>query len=259
MSVIKASHPFSVLMASVTGGIISWKAESDYVFVSKITLIIVLAQLLTGFVNDYLDYPSDVIYQASKPVVQKVVKIGDLRQAIWIILSVLVICSILILPLRGIVVVFCGVFIASLYNLGLKDTPFSTLVFAIAFGLMGALPFVTLNRYDPWPFQFIMSGAVIAISIQLTNDLVDIDADTKRGAKPLTVVLGQNITQTIIIILTLTFMIIQIDQLLAVMIEFFALMALLAGFRYSSFKIRETVYYIVAISHVVSIYLIPLS
>jgi hypothetical protein len=32
LSIIKASHPFSVLMASITSGIIAWKVEGDEIF-----------------------------------------------------------------------------------------------------------------------------------------------------------------------------------------------------------------------------------
>jgi 4-hydroxybenzoate polyprenyltransferase len=260
IAVIKASHPFSVVMASFAGGIISWKVIGWDFLVIKILLVIVLAQFLTGFVNDYLDYSSDLLYQPTKPTVRNLVNLKDLRLAIQLSIFLLSIASIAFFPLLGIVIVIAGVLVAHSYNMGLKDTPYSALIFVVSFGLMAALPFFVTDslELDNLPLRFIFSGLLISLSIHLTNDLVDYETDKARQAKPLTVVLGQNNTILTIIVLAIVFALVQIDTLILIILQFGASFAVWFGIKTSSYQGREIVYYIVASLHVFTLYLLPL-
>jgi 1,4-dihydroxy-2-naphthoate octaprenyltransferase len=76
------------------------------------------------------------------------------------------------------------------YNLGLKSTPFSGIVFAVMFPLIPVYAFVGMGRIIPFIFWQIPIAALLGIAVNLANSLPDIKEDAASHTRTLAVVLG---------------------------------------------------------------------
>jgi 4-hydroxybenzoate polyprenyltransferase len=98
----------------------------------------------------------------------------------------------LLLPLNrlALVISLCYLVLAQGYNLGLKSTPLSGVLFALAMPLIPAYAFAGLGRVPPFLFWFILVGFLFGIALNLANALTDLEEDAAGGARTLAVVLG---------------------------------------------------------------------
>src|SRR5205823_5433477 len=76
------------------------------------------------------------------------------------------------------------------YNLGLKRTPLSGIVFALAMPLIPLYAFAGMGRILPVLFWLVPVGVLLGVALNLANALPDIEEDAAGGAKTLAVVLG---------------------------------------------------------------------
>ena len=99
---------------------------------------------------------------------------------------------VLLLPLHPLALLFSVLYLACGlgYNLGLKSTPFSGVVFAIAIPLIPVYAFVGVGRIIPVIFWFIPVAALLGIALNLANSLSDIEEDAAHNARTLAVMLG---------------------------------------------------------------------
>src|SRR5947209_5382343 len=76
------------------------------------------------------------------------------------------------------------------YNLGLKGTPLSGIVFALAMPLIPLYAFVAVGRVLPVLLWLVPMGVLLGVALNLANALPDIEEDAAGGAKTLAVMLG---------------------------------------------------------------------
>jgi len=80
--------------------------------------------------------------------------------------------------------------LGQIYNLGLKSTPLSGLLFALAMPLLPLYAFAGVGRIPSMVFWFIPIGAILGVALNLANSLPDIEEDAAGNAQTLAVTLG---------------------------------------------------------------------
>jgi len=186
------SHPGPVLLHIISVTIFTLLAAwPKFVWV---TIVLVIAahtamQLSIAFLNDYCDRHLDTLSKRSKPIVR-----GLIRPHEALIASVLMIVLMLGLlsPLNrwAFVISFVYLILLQGYNLGLKSTPLSGIVFALGMPLIPLYAFAGLGRTLPFLIWLVPLGFLLGVTINVANSVPDIEADEANGARTLAVVLG---------------------------------------------------------------------
>lgn len=257
----KTSHPFSALMGTMTGVILSFKFSNSESVVIKLGIIFFLAQFLTGIVNDYVDFESDAIYQPLKISSRGKIEKEEISTYIKINIALLLIISPILMSLDIVLIIIFGVVMSQSYNLKFKDTPLSGFIFVSSFGLMAVIPYVLEYGYtlSNLPIRFIITGLILAVIAHIINDLVDYEIDILRQSKSMTVTLGRPISiNSIIVLLFILFLILGFQIILMIFI-LIVVLVLKAGIKHSSYRIREFVYYTVAILSLLVLYNAPVN
>jgi 4-hydroxybenzoate polyprenyltransferase len=98
----------------------------------------------------------------------------------------------LLIPLPGLALFFSLIYLAlgQGYNLGLKSTPLSGVVFALAIPIIPVYAFVGVGHFTPILFWILPVGALLGVALNLANSLPDIKSDAINQARTLAVVLG---------------------------------------------------------------------
>src|SRR6266566_3317289 len=94
------------------------------------------------------------------------------------------------LPPLAFIISLCYLALGQAYNLGLKSTPFSGIVFALAMPLIPLYAFAGVGRIPPIIFWLVPVGFLLGIALNLANSLPDLEEDAVHGARTLAVVLG---------------------------------------------------------------------
>src|SRR5262249_31217246 len=76
------------------------------------------------------------------------------------------------------------------YNLGLKSTPLSGIVFALAIPLIPVYAFVAVGHLTPFIFWLAPVAVLPGIALNLANSLPDVELDAASNVRTLAVVLG---------------------------------------------------------------------
>src|SRR5256885_4196519 len=71
------------------------------------------------------------------------------------------------------------------YDLGLKSTPFSGLLYAIYFPLIPLLAWAVFGSYQPFLWWVLPFGAALGLAMNIANSLPDLEADTAAGVRGL--------------------------------------------------------------------------
>src|SRR5260370_37070409 len=87
------------------------------------------------------------------------------------------------MPLLALLVAICYLVLGHAYNLGLKSSPFSGIVFALAMPLIPLYAFACIGRVPYVLFWMIPTGFLLGIALNLANSLPDIEQDAANGAK----------------------------------------------------------------------------
>jgi len=103
-----------------------------------------------------------------------------------------VVMVLLLLPLHrlALLISLCYLALGQGYNLGLKSTPLSGIVFALAMPLIPLYAFAGVGRTLPFLFWLVPVGCLLGVALNLANSLPDIPGDAARGARTLAVALG---------------------------------------------------------------------
>jgi 4-hydroxybenzoate polyprenyltransferase len=170
--------------------------------VARLSASVVLGQLSVGWSNDAHDAADDeAAGRNNKPVVRGLVSERTLWVAAW---AALLTSSVLSFVLLGAVAGgwhMAAVVAAWAYNLGLKDTLFSAVPYALAFA---ALPVVASTVANP---DSGVSGALVAVSTlvgvaaHLANTAPDVDSDVAVGRGGLAVRLGSAWSRALAVLL----------------------------------------------------------
>ena len=146
-------------------------------------------QISIAMINDYCDRHLDTASKPKKPIPRGLV---SPREALIAGLIMTIVMLLLLLPLPRLALLISLAYLAlgQGYNLGLKSTPFSGIVFALAIPLIPLYAFAGAGHTLPVLFWLVPVGVLLGVALNLANSLPDIQGDATNGARTLAVVLG---------------------------------------------------------------------
>jgi 4-hydroxybenzoate polyprenyltransferase len=146
-------------------------------------------QFSIGILNDYCDRRLDALGGKNKPIV-----LGLIRphEALLAGLLMIAIMFVILLPLNlfALLAALGYLGLGQIYNLGLKSTPVSGILFALAMPLLPLYAFAGVGRIPSMVIWFIPIGAILGVALNLANSLPDIEEDAAGNAQTLAVTLG---------------------------------------------------------------------
>jgi 4-hydroxybenzoate polyprenyltransferase len=185
-------HPIPVLIHTL--GVTLFALLADWPSLVWRTLILVIVahlamQLSIAILNDYCDRRLDTLGKRDKPIPRGLVRPNE---ALAAGLLCIVIMVALLLPLNPLALIISLLYLAlgQAYNLGLKSTPYSGIVFALAIPLIPVYAFVGVGRIIPFVFWLVPVAALLGVALNLANSLPDAETDAANDARTLAVVLG---------------------------------------------------------------------
>lgn len=186
------SHPIPVLLHIVGVTVFTLLAAWPHFTWSVIALVIAAhaaMQVSIAMLNDYCDRRLDAEGKPGKPIPRGLV---HPREALVGGLIMIVVMFILLIPLPrlALIISLCYLALGQAYNLGLKSTPLSGIVFALAMPLIPLYAFAGMGRALPFLFWLVPVGFLLGVALNLANSLPDIEDDAANGARTLAVFLG---------------------------------------------------------------------
>src|SRR5215469_1829890 len=158
------------------------------------TILLLLAgqaamQFSISILNDYCDRQLDASSRKNKPIVLGLVRP---REALLAGLLMIVVMVVILLPLSffAFLAALASLALGQLYNLGLKSTPLSGVLFALAMPLLPFYAFAGVGRIPSMIIWFLPIGAVLGVALNLANALPDVEEDAAGNARTLAVTLG---------------------------------------------------------------------
>src|SRR6202048_5269976 len=158
------------------------------------TILLVIAahtamQISIAMINDYCDRRLDAASKPQKPIPKGLI---HPREALIGGLFMMLIMLLLLLPLNPLALLISVAYLAlgQGYNLGLKSTPLSGIVFALAIPLIPLYAFAGTGHIPLVLFWLLPVGAMLGVALNLPNSLTDLEEDATNGARTLAVVLG---------------------------------------------------------------------
>jgi|SRR5690348_8932277 len=186
------SHPIPVLFHVIAVSIFALIAAWPHFVWSVIVLVIAAhaaMQISIAMLNDYCDREHDAKGKPEKPIPRGLILP---REALIAGLSMIVIMVVLLIPLPRLafIVSLCYLALGQAYNLGLKSTPLSGIVFALAMPLIPLYAFAGVGHIPSIIYWFVPAGFLLGIALNLANALIDLEEDAAEGLRTLAVVLG---------------------------------------------------------------------
>src|SRR5256884_8269381 len=186
------SHPGPVFIHIIGVSIFTLLAAWPRLVWSTVLLVIAAhtaMQISIAMINDYCDRRLDAAGKPEKPIPRGLV---HPREALVAGLFMIVLMVLLLLPLPPLALLVSLLYLplAQAYNLGLKSTPLSGIVFALAMPLIPLYAFAGVGRTAPVIFWLVPAGFLLGIALNLANSLPDLEEDEAQGMKTLAVVLG---------------------------------------------------------------------
>lgn len=158
------------------------------------TILLLLAgqtamQFSIGILNDYCDRHLDAAGKKNKPIVRGLVRP---REALVVGLLMIILMVVILLPLNffALLAALGYLILGQVYNLGLKSTPLSGILFALAMPLLPLYAFVGVGRIPSMVIWFLPIGALLGVALNLANSLPDLEEDAAGNARTLAVTLG---------------------------------------------------------------------
>jgi len=186
------SHPGPVLLHIIAVTLFALLAAWPHFALGIIALVVsahAAMQLSIATLNDYCDRQLDAESKPGKPIPAGLVRPGEALFS-GLLLVVVMVLLLLPLPRLALLISLCYLVLGQGYNLGLKSTPLSGIVFALAMPLIPLYAFVALDRTLPFLFWLVPVGCLLGVALNLANSLPDIPGDAARGARTLAVALG---------------------------------------------------------------------
>jgi 4-hydroxybenzoate polyprenyltransferase len=186
------SHPIPVLFHIIAVTIFTLLAAWPH-FIWNVIVLVIAAhaamQVSIAMLNDYCDRKLDAQSKPEKPITRGLILP---REALIAGLLMIAIMLVLLfpLPLLALFISLCYLALGQAYNLGLKSTPFSGIVFALAMPLIPLYAFAGVDHIPAIILWFVPAGFLIGIALNLANSLQDLEDDESQGVKTLAVVLG---------------------------------------------------------------------
>lgn len=186
------SHPVPVFFHIIAVTIFTLLAAWPH-FVWGVIVLVIAAhtamQFSIAMLNDYCDRRFDAQSKTEKPIPRGLILP---REALIAGLLMVVIMLVLLIPLPrlALVISLCYLTLGQAYNLGLKSTPLSGIVFALAMPLIPLYAFAAVGHTLPIIIWFVPAGFLLGVALNLANSLPDLEEDAAHGLRTLAVVLG---------------------------------------------------------------------
>ncbi len=186
------SHPGPVALHIVAVALFALLAAWPHLSWSIFALIVgahAAMQISIAMLNDYCDRGIDAQSKPRKPIPRGLILP---REALVAGLFMIALMLILLLPLPPLALIISLAYLAlgQGYNLGLKSTPLSGIVFALAMPLIPLYAFAGVGRSVPFLFWLAPVGFLLGVALNLANSLPDVEEDAAGGARTLAVALG---------------------------------------------------------------------
>jgi 4-hydroxybenzoate polyprenyltransferase len=146
-------------------------------------------QVSIAMINDYCDRERDAQGKPDKPIPRGLISPREARIGGICMMALMAILLVPLPPLAWIISL-CYLALGQGYNLRLKSTPYSGIVFALAMPLIPLYAFAGVGRAFPFLFWLVPVGFLLGIALNLANSLPDIERDAQTGAHTLAVALG---------------------------------------------------------------------
>lgn len=185
-------HPGPVLFHTLAVTLFAVLAGWPH-FAWSVLVLVVAAhtamQLSIAVLNDYCDRHKDAQGKKDKPIPRGLVKPREALVYGWLLMLLMVL---LLFPLNLLALLVSLLYLAfgQAYNLGLKSTPLSGVVFALAIPLIPLYAFAGMGHVVPLVFWLVPVAALLGVALNLANSLPDLEEDAASGARTLAVVLG---------------------------------------------------------------------
>ncbi|HZU65758.1 MAG TPA: UbiA family prenyltransferase [Ktedonobacteraceae bacterium] len=186
------SHPVPVLLHIIAVTLFTllaaWQHPVGYVIALVIAAHAAM-QLSIAMLNDYCDRRLDAEGKKNKPIPLGLVTPREALVA-GLVMIALMLALLFWLPPLALLISLCYLALGQAYNFGLKSTPWSGIVFALAMPLIPLYAFAGVGRVFPFLFWLVPLGFFLGVALNLANSLPDIEKDSAGGAKTLAVYLG---------------------------------------------------------------------
>ncbi len=186
------SHPGPVALHIVAVALFALLAAWPHVSWGIFAFIVgahAAMQISIAMLNDYCDRRLDAQGKSRKPIPRGLILPPEALVAGLLMIALMLI---LLLPLPPLALVFSLAYLAlgQGYNLGLKSTPLSGIVFALAMPLIPLYAFAAAGRSVPFLFWLAPVGFLLGVALNLASSLPDVEEDAAGGARTLAVALG---------------------------------------------------------------------
>ena len=146
-------------------------------------------QFSIGILNDYCDRYLDAAGGRNKPIALGLI---HPQEALLAGLFMIVVMILILVPLNflAFLAALGYLVLGQIYNLGLKSTPLSGILFALAMPLLPLYAFAGVGRIPSMVFWFLPIGALLGLALNLANALPDVEEDAAGKSNTLAVTLG---------------------------------------------------------------------
>ncbi len=185
-------HPGPVALHLIAVLALALPAAWPHLVWSTIVLLVAAhaaMQCSIAMLNDYCDRRLDALSKPTKPIVRGFVLP---REALTggILMALLMVVLLLFLNPLALLVSLCYLVLGQAYNFGVKSTPWSGIVFALAIALIPLYVLAGVGRTSPAMFWLVPIGFILGVALNLANSLPDIEGDQAGNANTLAVILG---------------------------------------------------------------------
>jgi 4-hydroxybenzoate polyprenyltransferase len=180
-----ASHPGPSLAITAMATVLAAEAAPSGFWPVLAAPAMLAGQLSVGWSNDACDAARDVAAgRTDKPVVRGEISV----RALWVaavtaLAAALAMAAAISLLTMGILALLVGA--AWAYNLGLKSTPWSGVMYLLGFGPLPAYAASTLPGQPAPRFWVCVAAALVGLGGHFVNVLPDLDGDLRSGVRGL--------------------------------------------------------------------------
>ena len=146
-------------------------------------------QASIAILNDYCDRRLDALSKPQKPLVRGLVLPREALVAGLLMIPLMLVLLVFLPPL-ALLVSLLYLALGQAYNLRLKSTPWSGLVFALAMPLLPVYSWVGVGQHSLSVFWMVPVGFLLGVALHLATALPDVESDRAGGAQTLAVWLG---------------------------------------------------------------------
>lgn len=194
-ALVGSTHPGPAVAVTALAALLAVAADLDAPTAALVTLAVLTGQLTIGWGNDLVDAGRDrEVGRLDKPVASGRVSprlvLGCLAAA-----AALTVALSIALGWRAGAAQLLLVAMGHVYNLGAKSTALSWLPYAVAFGVLPAVPTLAGSPAQWPPWWVLAAGAALGVGAHLVNALPDLADDLRTGVRGLPHRLGETGTR----------------------------------------------------------------